>query len=141
MPLVCPSWLLCCICPLLTQLCVTPPPPVWQRIHLSTSCLATASCCAPLLLWCACLLSTLAVCGVTSCHTTTCPSLSVLWQDIQTVATTQGLSEITWCVQRCEESSSKKTSGLESSAQVHSRSTVFDPMSCMGPEVGSGVIQ
>jgi hypothetical protein len=61
MPLVCPGWLLCC---LLSSAAL-----LGRHLHLSTSCCTAASCRAPILLWCGCLLSSPAVCCVTSCHT------------------------------------------------------------------------
>ncbi len=62
--------------------------------------------------------------------------VSVLWQELLIVATLQGLSEIAGCAQRCEESCSKKTSGLASSAWVHCLSTGFGPTPHVGPVVG-----
>jgi hypothetical protein len=59
----------CCAtsCPPPTWLLVTPLPPIWRRLHPSTShCAAASSCHAPLLLQCGGLLSTLTVCRVAS---------------------------------------------------------------------------
>jgi hypothetical protein len=55
------------------RLLAMPLPPIRQRLHPSTSRYTAASCLAPLLLWCGCLLSALAVCHVTSCHATAPP--------------------------------------------------------------------
>jgi hypothetical protein len=71
MPLICTSWLSCCLLFSDFQLLVLPPPPIQRCLHLSTSFSVAASCCVSLLCWCACLLSALAVCCVTSCHAAT----------------------------------------------------------------------
>jgi hypothetical protein len=62
MPLVCPSWLLCCLLSSAASRPAAPPSVHISLLHHILPC--------PLFLWCACLLSAPAVCHVTSSDAT-----------------------------------------------------------------------